>query len=149
MIAVAVGNSSDLPESPKKSAREKFEALPGIKVDHRIAGPGQDVDETIDWTCFQLPFHPIALLFFPWQELQLMESDGPFLPKTLGAPLDRPITAFVAVGLQSLVGLKNRGGRRFLISSSQTIREIVLRAILSLLAICLTLRRSTSRRCLT
>ena len=133
VIAMAMGHAANLTESPQMSVQEKLEALTGIKPGHRITGPGQDVDEAIDRARRQSPFCPICLALFPGKKFQLVEGDGPFLTKTLGAALDRPIAAFIAVGLkfpinlgrpqkgiipvpfrdQPLVGQKNRGRRRF------------------------------------
>jgi hypothetical protein len=112
VIAMAMGDTPYLMEGPDMAVQEKLQRVAGIKVDDRIARPGQDINEPVDRRWSELPVGPVDLSFLPRQELQLEEGLGPLFPKRHRRLLDRPVTTLVAVAPESvehLDGHERRG----------------------------------------
>ena len=86
VIAMAMGDSSDLVERPDVAVQEKLQALAGIEPEEVIARPGQDIDEPVDRARLDLPHHPVHLRLFPWNEGQLEETPGGAFCETPSSP---------------------------------------------------------------
>ena len=112
VITMAMGDPADLVKRPDVAVQEKLQALAGIEADDGVTRPGQDIDESIDRRCPDLPFHPVHLAFFPGQEGQLGKRFRTPFPKLHRRQLDRSVATGVAVPAQPVEDLEGHEGRR-------------------------------------